>query len=465
MAEKQTHLEQYVYLPGLSHNAALIAWGGFFFKVKGELEGGKWKLVDDEDLPQPQPGRLGTIGVSSKPFGAQAKVFVFEEGGEPDVPIFVGNTNHAIVRGLKPDTEYRYRVVVRNEAGQDVEWGAGTLRDWTFINGQGALRKSERKYENKFRTFPDPNTSVENLTFAVLGDFGRGVRKPSKDEMCQREIAEAIEHAVSEHDVRLVLTTGDNIYRGGNEDDDWFFTYFQPYRHIINRVPVFTSFGNHDDDETEEKDDRDELDDNFYVVSHFTDMRDRREASINPGLFYRVKYGSDIEFICLDTSKETGKRYFEMEENRDILDRLLSMPPPKWRIPFFHHPPFCAGPKHFNKESVEEQLVPRFEESGIRVVFNGHEHNFQHSRNNRIDYFVTGGGGQYRKDEPKSDKFASAKTQAWGGNEGGHFLLVKIEGSRMTINPYGGLKDNKLKAIDINRVTGDQGIPPFVVKV
>ena len=74
----------------------------------------------------------------------------------------------------------------------------------------------------------------------------------------------------------FLLTTGDNIYARvrvlgvaiggtGDEDDDWFFTYFQPYRYVINRIPVYPSIGNHDADETEERDDRAQVEDNFYL--------------------------------------------------------------------------------------------------------------------------------------------------------------------------------------------------------
>ena len=76
---------------------------------------------------------------------------------------------------------------------------------------------------------PHPDRPA-TLTFAVVGDFGTGVRKPSKPERRQREVAMALERAVREAGVRLVLTTGDNIYAGktllgipvgatGDEDD------------------------------------------------------------------------------------------------------------------------------------------------------------------------------------------------------------------------------------------------------
>ena len=90
----------------------------------------------------------------------------------------------------------------------------------------------------------------------------------------------------------------------GDEDDDWFFTYFQPYRYIINRVPVYPSIGNHDAEETEERDDRAQVEDNFYLRERMLSEEAAGRASFCPGLFYRFRYGSDIEFVCIDTSKE-----------------------------------------------------------------------------------------------------------------------------------------------------------------
>ncbi|HEV2762169.1 MAG TPA: metallophosphoesterase, partial [Pyrinomonadaceae bacterium] len=305
------------------------------------------------------------------------------------------------------------------------------------------------------------------FTFAVIGDYGVGIKKD--DDRGQRQIAEALERAVDEHNVRLILTTGDNIYRRGgflglplggetgDEDDDWYFTYYQPYRYVINRVPVYPTIGNHDADETEGKDDRSQLIDNFYVNERIAGEEAAGRASVDPGLFYRFRYGSEVEFVCLDTSREPAvfhvkKRLFDHPKHKEFLDTALPASngaTPAWRIPFCHHPPFCAGPAHHNTDEMSG-LIKQFEQSGVRLVLSGHEHNQQHSRHNGIDYIVTGAAGKLRQGQP--DKFQDAHTVSWAAEY--HFLLVTIDGKRATLRFIGALgPDGKLA--DIKRRTPD----------
>ena len=70
------------------------------------------------------------------------------------------------------------------------------------------------------------------------------------------------------------------------------------------------------------------------------------------------------------------------------------------------------------------RLFPLFDRAGVVVMFSGHEHNFQHSQVNGIDYFVTGAAGKFRGAAP--DGFDAAHTQSWSNLC--HFLLVRIEG-------------------------------------
>ena len=66
-------------------------------------------------------------------------------------------------------------------------------------------------------------------------------------------------------------------------------------------------------------------------------------------------------------------------------------------------------------------------------MFSGHEHNFQHSRHNGIDYFITGAAGKVRKGKPSSDDFEAAHTVSWAGTF--NFLIVTIDGDRMVVRP------------------------------
>lgn len=249
------HAEPYLYLPTVTHKSALIAWGAFYFRATTH---GLAKLVDDQDLRYVHPPRKDSIGACSAPYGP-ARVEVSDREGRVVSTAATESANHCWVAGLQPDTEYRYKVFVKGQ-----EWAAGERWDWSAADQ--ALVQTGGRYDNRFRTNPDPALPAGALAFAAMGDFGVGVKTHSAHRR-QQQVADALRHVVNAHDVRLILTTGDNIYAGrrilglpiggtGDEDDDWFFTYFQPYRYIVNRVPVYPSIGNHDAQETEERDDR-----------------------------------------------------------------------------------------------------------------------------------------------------------------------------------------------------------------
>jgi tartrate-resistant acid phosphatase type 5 len=440
------HGEPYVYLAGLTHDSALIAWGAFYFRVKDK--DGSYKLLDAQDM---EPALRETIGRKSTPYGP-ARVVVRDGSGAEVATARVFDANHCWVAGLRPDTAYTYEVYVaptkkRSAEGTEEEWGKGERWDWNIQNGQASLYAGDH-YDNRFRTFPDPSHATPRFSFAVIGDFGVGIKKPSNEDHRQREVANALRIAAADHDIRFLLTTGDNIYAGsrflwitgseGDEDDDWFFTYFQPYRYLINRMPVYPCIGNHDTAEMESPDDRDQIMDNFYLRERFAGEEKYGRASLNPGLFYRFSFGRDVEFVSIDTSKESffSERLFELPKHLDFVQCAFSPgppAPPRWRIPFCHHPPFCAGPLHRNTGSMTK-LLPLFEQAGVKAMFNGHEHNFQHSHHRGIDYFVTGGAGKIRKSRPSNSGFEEAHTVSWAGAF--NFLIVTIDGDRMIVHPY-----------------------------
>ena len=74
MATDGIHFEEYLYLPALTHNAVLIAWGGFFFEVDEHHGKTKWKLLDADKVGDKVPSLKGVkelIGQNSKPYGSR----------------------------------------------------------------------------------------------------------------------------------------------------------------------------------------------------------------------------------------------------------------------------------------------------------------------------------------------------------------------------------------------------------
>jgi tartrate-resistant acid phosphatase type 5 len=458
------HAEPYLHLAGLSHKSALVSWGAFYFKTRTKHE---WKLVEDHDLRYVHPPRRESIGARSAPYGP-ARVNVYDASGALAATSVTETSNFCWVTGLEPDTAYRYEVLVKDEV-----WGADERWDWTPGERQGLVQRGGR-YVNEFRTHPDPaREPTGSFTFMFVGDYGTGIRR-STPKRRQREIAAAMQAAFDAHDVRLIITGGDNIYAGtrilglpigsntGDEDDDWFFTFFQPYRYMINRVPVYPCIGNHDTGETEDRDDREQLLDNMYLRERIASDEASGRASVDPGLFYRFRYGRDVEFICIDTSKETfwrHKRLFEYPKHWEWIEQTFAPSPDvRWRIPFCHHPPFCAGPQHHNTDHME-RLLPLFARGGARVVLSGHEHNFQHGHHNGVDYFVSGAGSKVRKGAP--DDFAGAHTLSWA--DAAHFLLITIDGKTMTVRVMG--EPGEAGPADVARTTpaGMPALGPILV--
>ncbi len=467
-ALSEAHFEPFVHLAGLDDDQALIAWGGFWFVPFADGKG--MRLVDDEELPQVDAGRHDSIGVRSKAYG-HAVVEALDADGAVVVRAETDDTNHAWLRGLEADTEYRYRIQVDGEP-----WAEGERMRWHRLDEQrGELRPAGRGYDLRFRTFPDRESDA-GLTFCAIGDYGIGIQGAADDCDRQLETARAMEETIEHHDVRLVITLGDNIYHEedekvggtGSEDDDWFFSFYEPYRWLISRVPVFPTVGNHDAAETEDSDDRDQLDDNHFLDLRFAPEVEEGRASLDPGLFYRLAYSRRVQLLCIDTSKAAEletERFFANGKHLDFVTASLTDGPDgtddggsRWRIPFCHHPPFCAGPKHGNDEDMVDLLVPLFEQHGVRLVLSGHEHNFQYASHNDVHYIVSGAGGKLRDGRP--DGFDGAHTRAWAA--AGHFLLVEIDGARATIWPLSGVDpDGTLHCIDAAQPDGT----PFALPI
>jgi tartrate-resistant acid phosphatase type 5 len=146
----QSHFEPFLHLVDVTHRRALVAWGGFFFHRPDA--GHRWKIVDDRQLAVVDPGRTGSIGARSEPYGV-AVVEAFDETGAPVATTRIDEVNHAWLEGLEPDTVYTYRVRVDGSP-----WAEGERWDWGPVPGGGLdLAPRGRSYRRRFRTHPAPD--------------------------------------------------------------------------------------------------------------------------------------------------------------------------------------------------------------------------------------------------------------------------------------------------------------------
>ncbi len=462
MATPEVHREPFLHLVDVAHDRALIAWGAFFFTRD---DSDRWRILDDQELGR--VGRRTSIGSSAEPYGA-ATVLLLDETGQVVAEESTAERTWAWVGGLTPDTNYRYRVLV-----DGAEWAAGERWDWApSARGGYDLAAAGRSYDARFRTWPDPDAATDPFRFVALGDYGVGIRSDSESSRRQRRVAEVLDRLVTDGHVRFVVSLGDNIYKGeqghvddesGGEDDDWYSSFFQPYRYAIARVPVFPAIGNHDTTDTEGSDDREQMEDNFHLRERFHDESDR--ASTDPGLFYRLRYGRDVELVCLDTSLDSADegvhRFFQATEHRDWLRATFAADGARWLIPFSHHPAYCAGPHHGNDTEMQETLLPLFDTAGVRLVLAGHEHNFQINEVEGRTYVISGAGAKVREEAPEG--FADAGTTAWAAQA--HLLAVEVDGSEVRLTPVSGLLDDGSPHA-MTALTRDNQVvgPPWVIR-
>lgn len=339
-----------------------------------------------------------TIGRSSSSHG---RALVRIAGQE----LAVADRNYVIARNLQPDTEYTYQVEL---GGRKI--GEAKIRTWPL--------KSER------------------LRFFAIGDWGSG-------DKAQKLIADAMwadfQKQPPDNPVRFVITTGDNLYgtlgltlrfrETGALDTDWEAKFFRPYERLIARIPFRPSLGNHDGNETESRGDLPAYLDNFFFPGN------------TPGRYYRFSFGGLADFFALDstTNSEEGPpqpAYLEDGDQHKWLDKNLSESQVPWKIPYFHHPPFNSGPRHPAAAKELKPFVDLFKNHGVKVVFSGHEHNFQFSHKNAetgdIRYVVSGAGGELRTGDVRG-AMQSSQIEGWVAKL--HYLLVEIEGKEMRITP------------------------------
>lgn len=237
-------------------------------------------------------------------------------------------------------------------------------------------------------TLPNRDDSVR---FLAIGDTGTGTAQ-------QKELAEVMTRYHGAFPYNFVLMMGDNMY-GGEKPQDFKTKFEDIYRPLLDRdVTFYATLGNHD-----------ESNQRFYELFNMKGEE-----------YHRFQKG-DVAFYSLN-SNYMDKRQLKWFEEQLAKDTA------KWKIAFFHHPPYSSGGKHGSSLGLRRVVEPLFLKYGVNVVLAGHEHFYERLQPQQgIYYFITGAGGKLRKGDVRKGSPLTAKAY----DEDMSFMLIEVAGDEM----------------------------------
>ncbi|HEV7733729.1 MAG TPA: metallophosphoesterase [Candidatus Binatia bacterium] len=268
-----------------------------------------------------------------------------------------GTCHIVALNSLQPGTRYYYRLLTNGVEVQAVT------------------------YFTTLRTSIDPTP----LKFAVIGDWGQG-SSALTDVGNQQNAA----------DPPFIITVGDNAYTNGTQSD-WDNNALPALRNVMRRATFFPVLGNHDLNAVGAGSWANSVEIKMFRLP-------RNGGTGNLERWYSFDAG-DAHFVALDSNDPNNS------DQRAWLENDLATSTKRWKFVFFHHPPYSCASGLFSfgsYEGIRNNWSPLFEEYGVNVVFDGHDHIYERSLfmdqytdaagNTGSDgkgtyYIMTGGGG------------------------------------------------------------------------
>ena len=216
----------------------------------------------------------------------------------------------------------------------------------------------------------EPRRLLSDTTLAVVGDFS--VSQATHD----------VANLIKSWSPASVVTVGDNNYPNGGADTidanigQYYQQYISPYKGVYgpgaaDKINHFwPSLGNHDWYTTGAR----------PYLDYFTLPNNER--------YYTTQQGNvGIFVIDSDSSEPDGTSSTSIQAN--WLKNAMLASTAKWKLVFFHHPPFTSG-----VSGGASEMKWAFQQWGATAVFAGHDHDYERLNENGLTYFVDGTGGE-----------------------------------------------------------------------
>jgi predicted phosphodiesterase len=242
-----------------------------------------------------------------------------------------------------------------------------------------------------------------NALFAQIAIFG--------DTRSDPEIHRKAILKIAAHKPKIAFHTGDlNAYGTRQSEYDKFNEINKPLTDIC---PIWPAKGNHERSEE-------------LFLSNFPKLGGKT--------YYSLVFDG-IRFIVLDSTapiKPGSEQYLWLQKAlSDSLPGILLL----------HHPVFSSG-YHGDTLGLQFFLPGLLENSNIKIVFSGHDHNYERSVFKGITYIVTGGGGAPLRDENHANKYSIIFDKC------NHYIIANRQDGRLVFKVY-DLEDKLLDSFDI----------------
>ena len=255
-----------------------------------------------------------------------------------------GEEHEVRLTGLQPATRYYYAI------------GAGNA---PYYSGS----------DYWFMTPPRSGTPLATR-FVVLGDPGY----PGPGQSAVRDAMQSWLNAnprVGRAGFDLLLTTGDNAYRSGT-NEQFQAGFFDPYAAWLRNIPVWPVYGNHDARRWA-----------FFNLFSFPTNAESGGLPSGTEHYYAFDYGQ-VHFVVLDTEASSMRAGSTMLR---WLEEDLAGSRQPWLIAVFHHPPYTHGSHNSDSRAdsggrmfeVRGQVLPILEKAGVDLVLSGHSHMYERS--------------------------------------------------------------------------------------
>jgi len=263
---------------------------------------------------------------------------------------------------------------------------------WVFVISCTEVQKAKTIIPEKIVT---SKTFEKAFNFMIVSDWGWN------SYGAQMKVADQMGKTADSISAKFIVSCGDNFQISGvasTQDPLWMANFENVYRANSLQVEWFPVLGNHDYKGNSQA----EID--YSKISRRWRMTDRYYTFAK-----KINESLSARFIFLDTPPLVNE-YWKKEGYPDVVKQdtakemkwlkdVLANSTEQCILVFGHHPIYSASTKHGNTKEMIQRVKPLLEKYHAQFYFCGHDHDLQHlhEKGGKVDYIVTGTGGDTRR--------------------------------------------------------------------